>query len=500
MPASKSSLRKEAVCPHGVIYTDKSPHAAALSYYERPSSEQRLAAATHSGNLPEVNSAVNVPRDSAFPGVNLTPQDALDVDHNEAPQSCSSFSRGGYRNSVTPERRTLYVVDVPSIAPEASAMTAWADPIVPQDPAAGVPPAAVDASRPQVGDIAEYIQAFYHGLDVKVLRNQFCFTPCLGWPVSSRRGDDNGTRRNRTYVALGRTDGYGVATRVRVRTSIDGVAPGQLNLCDVLDALYTCVPQDAFAVILVTHHDLYEDEEDDFCAGRAYGSARICVVSAFRYHPVLDAFNGIDHAHSWPASHCRTYVDALWEASEPELKKRSKGKKRQVFDSSCMLRLKDDGNTPLAAAVEASRDSLVPRSKPGWDGIWLARVCRTASHELGHCFGMGHCVYYACVMQSTANMAEDVRQPPYLCPVCLAKVAYSAAGESVMKSRGLQTEERSQAAEEKWVSESYRRMKDCCERWKDVGMFSGYSAWLGVRLREIGDEEAQNEDNRTIPP
>lgn len=30
---------------------------------------------------------------------------------------------------------------------------------------------------------------------------------------------------------------------------------------------------------------------------------------------------------------------------------------------------------------------------------------------------------FACAMQGTASMAEDLRQPPYLCPVCAKKVA-----------------------------------------------------------------------------
>ncbi len=35
---------------------------------------------------------------------------------------------------------------------------------------------------------------------------------------------------------------------------------------------------------------------------------------------------------------------------------------------------------------------------------------------------MDHDVYYARVMQGTTSLAEDVRQPPYLCPADLAKV------------------------------------------------------------------------------
>ena len=55
--------------------------------------------------------------------------------------------------------------------------------------------------------------------------------------------------------------------------------------------------------------------------------------------------------------------------------------------------------------------------------LWLTRVCKTASHELGHCFGFDHCTYLACIMQSTSCLAEDARQPPYLCAICEVKLA-----------------------------------------------------------------------------
>jgi archaemetzincin len=33
---------------------------------------------------------------------------------------------------------------------------------------------------------------------------------------------------------------------------------------------------------------------------------------------------------------------------------------------------------------------------------------------LGHCFGIAHCVYYACSMQGTASIIENSKQPLYL--------------------------------------------------------------------------------------
>ncbi|KAM5347413.1 hypothetical protein ACJ41O_010418 [Fusarium nematophilum] len=475
-----SPHESRGACSHAVLYVDKSPSATALSYYEAPSQEQRVAAACLSTRPPPSSKG---PPLSTFPGVNLVPQDALDIDPKEPTQTLEDFAVNNYRNRVTSQRRTLYVVDV-QVDSEAAEMTSWADPIIPEGLATEATPEAVGVGRPQVDDIADYLKAFY-GLEVKTIRNEARFTtwrntPINAQPTAARHGPGRGY--------LGLIMGNRNPLPVRFRGSPDGVATGQLNLTDLLNALLAAVPEDAFAIVLVTHHDLYEDEEDDFCAGRAYGGSRVCIASTFRYHPALDEHNKINHVHSWPASHCRAYVDSLWEESEPELKKTNKGKGRRAVDSSCMIRLKGRVQTPLAAAVEASRNTLIPKSKEDWESFWLARVCRTVSHELGHCVGMAHCTYYACTMQSTTNVAEDVRQPPYLCPVCLAKVAYSVVGEAVMKSRGAQKEERRQEAEARWVMDTSRQMQLFCERQKRVGMFEGYRAWVVGRLRELSVE------------
>src|SRR6202035_5293660 len=45
--------------------------------------------------------------------------------------------------------------------------------------------------------------------------------------------------------------------------------------------------------------------------GRAYGGSRVAVVSTSRYNPVLDCVQDIDRQHSWPASHCESYIKDL---------------------------------------------------------------------------------------------------------------------------------------------------------------------------------------------
>lgn len=477
-------------CKHDILYTAVSPHARQLSYYAPPTKTNLLAAASRTGKPPTDSSSAKLPPHASFPGVNLVPQDELDQDPKDEGDTLVQFLSNRGRPGVTPSRRTIYVVETPNVAPDiAGAMASWTEPVIPGGPENGTPSLIHPVGPPRVDDVAGYLQAFYAGMEVKVLKNHFCFR---NW----KKGQNGpNSEQSRGHVALKVQNGQdGRGTWVRFRPSKDGVTAGQLNLNDMLDALLESIPSDAFAIILITDHDLYEDEDDDFCAGRAYGGSRICTVSTFRYNPALDAHAGINHAHSWPASHCRDYIDDCWEKSEPALKDTDYGCERRKrggakLDPLCMLSLKKQTETPLAAAVLASRDVLVPTTTEDWDGLWLARVCRTASHELGHCVGIGHCAHYSCMMQSTASMAEDIRQPPYLCPICIQKAAYSMAGDAVMKSRGLDKDARRVAAEADWIAESYRQTSLYCEGRSGVGMFSGLGAWSKARLAELGVSE-----------
>ncbi len=61
--------------------------------------------------------------------------------------------------------------------------------------------------------------------------------------------------------------------------------------------------------------------------------------------------------------------------------------------------------------------------------LFIIRLALTSAHELGHCFGLEHCTYYACCMQGSASLAEDARQPPYMCPVCEAKIMLATGAD-----------------------------------------------------------------------
>ena len=64
-------------------------------------------------------------------------------------------------------------------------------------------------------------------------------------------------------------------------------------------------------------------------------------------------------------------------------------------------------------------------SKEEADQVVLERACKVVTHELGHIFGLKHCIYFTCLMGGVNHVGELVRQPLLLCPACLQKLIHS---------------------------------------------------------------------------
>ena len=478
-------------CQHKKLYVECSP-AVAKTKYEQRSRETRLAAGTLSGR------ALQQPRyamrrrafddAAAFPAPLVLPDDALATDPKYPPQSVRSWMMLNKDRLVSQERDTIYVVSPPRLSREAAAvMTGWERPDVPEIYA--VPGLPEGISTPKTDDMCDYMAAFYHTVKVKRYDNECEWTL---WPDEPEAGDPN--TRNRIGLQVERQDGTREVFGIRHRPSIDGIAAQQLNLNDMLDALLSILPSDAYAVMMLVDHDLYEDEDDDFCCGRAYGGSRICVVSSFRYHPALDDFADIDQEHMWPASHCTSYIDSLCPAPpKPRSRKRAPASSSRARRAPPHPSIASSASTPLGAAAQAASPHLVPGPGPGrrrgHEGLWASRVARTASHELGHCFGMDHCVYLACVMQGTGSVAEDVRQPPDLCPVCLEKLSLTLAPNLVAAAAaaGSGGEKEELDVRRRCLRERFEALRRMCRRWEGVGMFVGWGAWID-RWLEMEDE------------
>ncbi|RYP47648.1 hypothetical protein DL768_006301 [Monosporascus sp. mg162] len=454
----------EEQCPHLDLQLEPSPYAAEAGF-EWQSLSWRLAATTKSGRrAPSARGRRKAERNSStqsaidesalsYPAPLVLPNDDLACDPKCPPQSFRSWLYENARNKPTAERRTLYVAAVPEITSGMAFMRDWLQPHTASGRSSGgglkqMPLANTTPPAPSCEDIISYLGTFYRGLPLKPFPQRLRFVP---WEETRTKKPNLHSK----YVGLATRDS---CTRIRVRSSPDGVFKGQLNLGDILDAAIEMLPGDAYSLLLLADHDMYEDEDDDFCCGRAYGGSRVAVVSSSRYHPILDEQVNIEYSHMWPASHCKSYINGLCAVDSP---------KEQSGNSSTT------GFSPLRAAIDAATDIIVPSSQEGLRALWFSRLARTASHELGHCLGMEHCVYYACNMQSTAGMAEDVRQPPYLCPNCLSKLSYAVACE-------LQGHD--DTGRRLYIQERYEAIVTFCAGWKGNGLFAGYGAWARAWL------------------
>lgn len=336
---------------------------------------------------------------TAYPAPLVLPDDLLTDSEENDPQSFQDFMDEKDRNPVTPHRKTIYLVPPPKIDKSVAHMNTWARP----------------ESSPKLEQIREYVAAFYHGMPVRIYKGPMKY-------IKSKSGID---------LLFGDQ-----LLDIRTRACPDRSFKQQLNLNDLIDVLINMLPKDAYAIMMITDHDIYEDDDDDYVCGRAYGGSRAGLVSIARYNPAIN--DGVDHTHAWPASHCQSYINQCLTESGIQIKKR-----------------KIEQTGAIREAIDTYRRKT---SEP--DKLWLARVCKTVTHELGHCLGMDHCCYYACLMQGTCNAMEDARQPPYFCPIDERKLLSATGSEAEHRNRAmidmLQKPEWSSepmfAAYEKWLS------------------------------------------------
>ncbi|KAK4180626.1 hypothetical protein QBC36DRAFT_19530 [Triangularia setosa] len=453
-----------APCKHATLFLDVSPNAAEAGF-TRPPAAKRRAATSLTGRRIEAETAAAEEEAvqtlaGTFPGPLVLPDDLLsaypkDPDSN---QSLLSWKESKHRNRLgNNTNNTIHLTAPPTYSSKMKhVMKNWTTPLTATRGEENVMP-------PKTKDLAGYLAAYYHPLPVTQ-------TPNLSWVPWI---DDDGSKGGSSQY-IGLKQGANV-TRIRTRPCPDGAYERQLNLSDILDGLLHMVGDGmgGYAVVMVVHHDLYEDEEDDFCCGRAYGGSRVAVVTSSRYHPGLDSYQGIERGHMWPASHCGGFVRRVCGIRPSKKRKAGRVEKGDGVDGK---------GTAMRAAVDAS--VAAPAPEKDLAGLWFGRTALTVSHELGHCFCLGHCNYYACAMQGTAGIVEDVRQPPYICLVCLEKVI----------SGFLEVDEYVKVGRERLVLERYEKLYAFCTDKKRAGvkMFAGYGAWLGKRIETLkaGNEKS----------
>ena len=166
----------------------------------------------------------------------------------------------------------------------------------------------------------------------------------------------------------------------------------QLDVADLVAALRARrQPRDVLCRVAVTMADLYIVKDGvpwNFVFGQAHKMDGLGAFSLSRYHPR-------GHPVRWPsASACK---------ARPSTSPRG-------VPSEQLL--------PRAMVEQLSEQELRQL---------LQRGAKVLTHELGHLFGISHCVHYECLMCGCNHMQEFDKRPMFLCPIDLRKL-HSAIG------------------------------------------------------------------------
>lgn len=93
----------------------------------------------------------------------------------------------------------------------------------------------------------------------------------------------------------------------------------------------------------------------------------------------------------------------------------------------------------------------------------LKRACKTMCHEIGHMFGLKHCIFFKCIMNGSNHLDESDSRPIFLCPVCLRKLHFTCKFDII---------ERYQKMEAFWAEHNLQ----------------GDADWLNRRVKHIMQE------------
>lgn len=93
--------------------------------------------------------------------------------------------------------------------------------------------------------------------------------------------------------------------------------------------------------------------------------------------------------------------------------------------------------------------------------LGLRRTIQTGTHEIGHMFGLTHCIYYECNMNGSNSRIESDARPLWECPVCLRKLTWTLKFDVGQRYRKLSAicKEFGFTAEEKFFEKSFKGLE-----------------------------------------
>ena len=105
-------------------------------------------------------------------------------------------------------------------------------------------------------------------------------------------------------------------------------------------------------------------------------------------------------------------------------------------------------------------------------GAMRRRCCRVIAHEIGHMAGISHCVYFRCLMNGSASLAESDRRPVHFCPIDLQKLQWLLGFDLTQRYRHLRKfwQDAGDNQEAAWIAS---RLLTSTIRWRTLAAFVG---------------------------
>lgn len=96
------------------------------------------------------------------------------------------------------------------------------------------------------------------------------------------------------------------------------------------------------------------------------------------------------------------------------------------------------------------------------DRLVLRRACKVLTHEMGHMFGIKHCIYYECNMSGANSLREADSTPMHLCPVCLRKLQHAVGFDPLSRYQSLQKfyQKEELSEESKWLAQRIKFLQE----------------------------------------
>ena len=97
--------------------------------------------------------------------------------------------------------------------------------------------------------------------------------------------------------------------------------------------------------------------------------------------------------------------------------------------------------SPAATTVEKLNAAVYPDVPQALSkraqAEFLRRCGKLLLHELGHLYGIHHCIYHRCLMMGTGHLVEDFGAPFHVCGICLRKLQWRLGFSVVQRYRDL---------------------------------------------------------------